>query len=134
MWQVHQETVMPSDRYLKAILTVIAIELGWMAITQNAAPVSAQAQPMPVVIAGINLADRASYLPVGVLGQVRNTAPRLAGAFQPLDANVRNEPLNVTLPGPVDVRPITSVEIQNDRSRPLWVENVGYTGTRQPGE
>ena len=33
---------MPRDRYLKIILTVIAIELGWLSVKDVAVPVSAQ--------------------------------------------------------------------------------------------
>ena len=54
---------MPRDRYLKIILTVIAIELGWLSVKDIAVPVSAQQtqqnQQTPqltgVVIRGIDL-------------------------------------------------------------------------------
>src|SRR5919201_893292 len=90
----HKGGVMAADRYLKAILTIIAIELGWLAAAQSGITVGAQSaqtaqdaqatqQPTPVVITGISLREPA-YLPVGVLGQMRTVPPRLASSFQPL--------------------------------------------------
>ena len=79
---------MPRDRYLKIILTVIAIELGWLSVKDVAVPVSAQqtqqnqqqaGQLTPVVIRGIDLPCggntincRETSLPVSV---TRTTAP-----------------------------------------------------------
>ena len=34
-----------SDRYLKVVLTVIALELGWIAMKDGGTPVGAQAVP-----------------------------------------------------------------------------------------
>ena len=124
-----------SDRYLKVILTLIALELGWIALTLSAPPVSAlaQAEPTPVIISGIQLRDRADFLPVGVLGQPSAVPAAVARAFQPLDTNVRNDqPLRVTLPVPLDVRTVTPIRIDSDR--PIKVENVGYTPAQRPGE
>jgi len=128
---------MSTDRYLKAILTIIALELGWIALTHSVPPVSAQAQaqpePIPVVIAGIDLGRRTDFLPVGVLGQPRTVPAGFARTFQPLDATVRNDqPLKVTVPLPLDVRTVTPVLI--DSVRPIKVENVGYTPAQRPGE
>jgi hypothetical protein len=124
-----------SDRYLKVILTLIALELGWIALTLSAPPVSAQAQaePTPVIISGISLRDRGDFLPVGVLGQPRAVPAAVARAFQPLDTSMRNDqPLRVTLPVPLDVRTVTPIRIDSDR--PIKVENVGYTPAQRPGE
>ena len=126
---------MSADRYLKVILTIIALELGWIALTLSAPPVSAQAQaePTPVIISGIQLRDRADFLPVGVLGQPRAVPAAVARAFQPLDTTVRNDqPLRVTVPVPLDVRTVTPIRIDSDR--PIKVENVGYTPAQRPGE
>jgi len=126
---------MSADRYLKVILTIIALELGWISLTLSAPPVSAQAQaePTPVIISGISLRDRDDFLPVGVLGQPRAVPAAVARAFQPLDTNVRNDqPLRVTVPGPLDVRTVTPIRIDSDR--PIRVENVGYTPAQRPGE
>ena len=126
---------MRADRYLKIILTIIAIELGWIAFTQTGTPVSAQQSATPVVITGIDLERSADYLPVSVLGQPRNVPGGLSGRFQPLDATVRNErAIAVLTQAPVDVRTVNALRIESDRSRPVWVENVGYTPARQPGE
>jgi hypothetical protein len=125
---------MTADRYLKAVLTLIALELGWIALTLSGSPVSAQQQPQqgtPVVITGIALQQSSDYLPVGVLGQVRN-AP---AAFQPIAATIRNDRTNavpVSLPLPLDVRAVGAIRIDSDR--PIKVENVGYTPAQRPGE
>ena len=110
---------MSADRYLKVILTIIALELGWIALTLSAPPVSAQAQaePASVIISGIELRDRTDFLPVGVLGQPRAVLAAVARAFHPLDINLTNDhPLRVTVPVP------------------LLVENVGYKPAPRPGE
>src|SRR6185295_46258 len=75
---------MTANRYLNAVLTLIAVELGAIALTHTAVPVSAQQRPTPVVITGVELPrnvmlpitvrsvelmDRNTYLPVAVLGQ-----------------------------------------------------------------
>ena len=59
---------MPADRYMKLILTVIAIELGWLAIQGSAVPVAAQrgAVPTQVIIKGVELMPRET-LPVSVI-------------------------------------------------------------------
>ena len=125
---------MTADRYLKAVLTLIAFELGWIALTLSGSPVSAQQQPQqgtPVVITGIDLQQSSDYLPVGVLGQVRN-AP---AAFQPIATTIRNDRTNavpVSLPQPLDVRAVGAIRIDSDR--PIKVENVGYTPAQRPGE
>ena len=46
---------MDTNRYRNALLTVIALELGWIALTHTGVPVSAQQTPTRVVIAGIDL-------------------------------------------------------------------------------
>jgi hypothetical protein len=47
---------MKSDGYLKVVLTLIAVELGWIALTLTGEPVAAQAgqaAPTRVVITGV---------------------------------------------------------------------------------
>src|SRR5215216_1577068 len=124
---------MTADRYVKAVLTIIAIELGWLALAQHATPVAAQAQQAatPVVLTGIDLVDGRDFLPVGVLGQMRG-AIAARSEFTVLDTNVRNEPLRVSLPLPLDVRTVSPIRIDSDR--PIKVENVGYTPAPRPGE
>ena len=122
---------MLADRYLKAVLTIIALELGWIALSQTALPVAAQQTPTPVVIAGIDLENRGAYLPVAILGQPRNVPETTR--FQPLEVTVRNDrPISVSASGITEVRMSSALRI--DTSRPLRVENVGYTPARTPGE
>src|SRR4030095_17205481 len=92
---------MPRDRYLKIILTVIAIELGWLSVKDIAAPVSAQQtqqnQQTPqltgVVIRGIDppcggntINCRETSLPVSV---TRTTAPMRITVDTPLPVAAR---------------------------------------------
>ena len=96
---------MAVDRYVKTILTIIALELFWIGIKDAAPPLMAQAQPAvtAVVIRGIQLPPASNeYLPVGVVGQ----------------------PVRLDLTRPV--------KIEADRA--LKVENVGYLPTKNPGE
>jgi hypothetical protein len=121
---------MPADRYLKLILTVIAIELGWLAIQGGAVPVAAQrgAIGQPVIIKGIDLMPRET-LPVSVI----NT----------------NGSLPVTLTGNNSVVPIMSgrplqieqpLIVQADRplpvesgSKPLLTQSVPAAPSTRPG-
>ena len=122
---------MRADRYLKVILTIIAIELGWIAINQAGSPVNAQQRGTPVVITGIDLERPADFLPVGVLGQVRNAS----SSFLPVATTIRNDRTNavpVALPLPLEVRAVGAIRIDSDR--PIKVETVGYTPAQRPGE
>lgn len=63
-----------ADRYLKIVLTVIALELFWLALNDVTGPVSAQSASTPVVITGIHLdTPDAAPLPVAVHGPVTVT-------------------------------------------------------------
>lgn len=119
---------MKSDRYLKAILTLIALELGWLAFNQTATPVTAQAAPTPVVITGVEMRNSRDLLPVGVVGQLSLPGRTL----QPVDMTIRNERVPVSVSGIVDMRPVGAIKIEADK--PLKVENVGYTPAQRPGE
>jgi hypothetical protein len=124
---------MRADRYLKVVLTIIAIELGWIAINQAGSPVNAQqaATATPVVITGIELRQSDDFMPVGVLGQVRNAS----SSFLPVATTIRNDRTNavpVAVPLPLDVRAVGAIRIDSDR--PIKVENVGYTPAQRPGE
>ena len=120
-----------TDRYLKIVLTVIAIELGWLAINQHAAPVAAQAQagaqaqaaPTPVVIRGINMA---------YTGSGRDALPSaIVESRTPVKVEA-DRPLPVEAPRPLRVEAAGAVRIYSDQV--LKVENVGYTPARRPGE
>jgi hypothetical protein len=104
---------MPVDRYVKAVLTIIALELFWIGVKDLAPPVTAQAQPAPtqVVIRGIQISPGSNdYLPVGVVGQ----------------------PVRVDVARPVKIETDRPIKVEADR--PLKVENVGYAPAQKPGE
>ena len=134
---------MQADRYLKAILTIIALELGWLALTHGAQPLVAQqraATPTPVVITGIQIEDQRAFLPVGVMGQYRVIpggsttliAPRTTidqgGGQPPLRTTVDTSqaPLRVDLPVPI----VVNVEPGN---QPIRTEEVPFTPRALPG-
>jgi hypothetical protein len=102
---------MAVDRYVKTILTIIALELFWIGVKDLGTAVTAQAALTPVVIRGIQLPPRSEeYLPVGVVGQ----------------------PLRVDTVRPVKIEADRPIKIEADRA--LKVENVGYTPSKNPGE
>lgn len=123
---------MPTDRYLRIVLTIIAIELLWLGVKDLAPGVSAQAvqaPPMRVVIAGIEIDPRdGDLLPVVVAGQVRG------------GVRASLEPVQVRVAGIVPVEARGTVKIEADRplkieaDRPLRVESVPYTPGVRPGE
>jgi hypothetical protein len=60
-----------ADRYLKIVLTVIALELLWLIAGTVVKPVSAQVAATPVVITGVQFeTGDAAFLPVAVRGTV----------------------------------------------------------------
>jgi hypothetical protein len=102
---------MAVDRYVKIILTVIALELFWIGIKDTAPPVAAQGQLTPVVIRSIQIPQTSNeYLPVGIVGQ----------------------PVRVDVPRPVKIESDRPLKVETDR--PLKVENVGYVPAPKPGE
>ena len=79
------------DRYVKIILTVIAVELLWIGLKDGATPVVAQAQraPTPVVITGIELSGpEAGFLPVAVVGSYRRIPAASRDAVDRLTAEI----------------------------------------------
>jgi hypothetical protein len=100
---------MAVDRYVKTILTIIALELFWIGVKDLGTPVTAQAALTPVVIRGIQLAPRSEeYLPVGIVGQ----------------------PVRIDSTRPLKIEADRPIKVENDR--PLKVENVGFTPSRNP--
>ena len=75
-----------NDRYLKVVLTVIALELLWLAAGGMARPVAAQGAATPVIITGIHLETGDASLPVSVRGTVSiaQAAPFKIEADRPL--------------------------------------------------
>jgi hypothetical protein len=108
------------NRYLQAVLTIIAVELGWIAVNHSGVPVSAQQKAMPVIITGmelprdyalpvalrnVSLRDRNEFVPVAVLGQTIGT-DRVR--FAPIDIRAA-QPVPIEAHRPIEVRiPVTS--------------------------
>jgi hypothetical protein len=114
-----------TDRYVKIVLTVIAVELGWLAINQHAAPVAAQAQaaPTPVIIRGVDMMYRGNGRDALPINLVASRATVLVDAQRPLP---------IEAPRPIRVEASGTVSISSDQV--IKVENVGYTPARRPGE
>jgi hypothetical protein len=122
---------MRTDRYLKFILTVIALELLWLGLKESAPRVLAQQQPAPVVITGFQLGKQVyTALPVAVVGGIGKPLP--SATDLPF-----LEPLRVRVPDPVlvDSRQPLSMTIANQPvtvqtgSKPLAVDAIFKTGT-----
>ena len=111
-----------SDRYLRIILTVIAIELAWMGV-KDLIPTSVEAQAgvTRVVITGVDMPNRSQFLPVAVAGSVR-------GIITPTWATL--DVLRTDL-GTINARIVEPVRI--DTTRPLDVKSVMATGAPRPG-
>jgi hypothetical protein len=129
--RVNKEAVMSVDRYVKVILTVIAIELGWLAISGSAVPLSAQratgAAPQPVVIRGIELSSR-DVLPVSIAGN----------SVVPVTLTGNNAVLRVVSERPLQLE--QPLIVQNDRplivetsSRPLLIQAMPAVPSARPG-
>ena len=117
---------MRTDRYLRIILTVIAVELLWLGLKDAAPPVFAQDAPMRVVIAGVEAGN--GVLPVVIAGQTQ-TAGR--PPFRPLEVGISGVV-------PIEARGVVKIEadrpIKIEADRPLRVESVPYTPGARPGE
>jgi hypothetical protein len=115
---------MKTDRYLRIILTVMAIELLWLGLKDLTPTVAAQAEPARVIIASVD----GGFLPVALAGQTTN-----AGR-PPL------RPIQIGITGDVAIQARTPLKIEADRplkieaDRPLRVESVPYTPGARPGE
>ena len=115
---------MKTDRYLRIILTIIAVELFWIGVKDLAPGVEAQGAPTRVIIASVD----GGFLPVALAGQTMNAGRN------PL------RPIQVGITGDVSVQARTPLKIEADRplkveaERPLKVESVPYTPGARPGE
>jgi hypothetical protein len=85
---------MRANRYLNVVLTVIAIELGWIGLARVGTPVSAQQTPTRVVITGVEM----------------NPDESLPVVLRRADAAIRIDPgQTIRIQEPVTVRiPVTS--------------------------
>ena len=123
---------MHADRYVKAVLTVIALELGWLALNDVAQPVSAQAQPAPtrVVVTGIEMGvNRLTYLPVAIAGGVTNGQVQQPATLR---IDTTQQPLRVDVPSPIDVRTVGGVQIEPGE-RPIKTEAMPFVAQPRPG-
>ena len=111
---------MTVDRYTKLLLTIIALELGWIAVNNGGIQVSAQRnEPTPVVIRGVEGAPgKDAFIPVTVVGstivrveaarplEVVASQPVKIEADQPIPVETGNEPLLIrTVSDPPAFRP-----------------------------
>ena len=124
------------DRYVKVVLTVIALELFWIGIRDTAPPVSAQAQaaPTPVIIRGIDVSGpEAGFLPVAVLGGYRQIPSRARDAVDRLTTEITTDrAIRVEADRPLDVTVQGTVRVEAER--PLRIEAVPYTPAQRPGD
>jgi hypothetical protein len=124
------------DRYVKVVLTVIALELGWLGLKDASPAVVAQTQPAPtpVVIRGIDVSGpEAGFLPVAVVGSYRRVPAASRDAVGPLTTEVTTErAIRVETDRPLDVTVQGAVKVEADR--PLRVQTVPYTLQQRPGE
>ena len=113
---------MSFDRYTKAVLTIIAVELGWIALNGVAVPVSAQRNdPMPVIIRGVQgPPGREVYIPVTVVG---STAPLRITS---------DRPLQIEAPLPLRIETERPLPVQNG-DRPLLIQTVPDPPAKKPG-
>jgi hypothetical protein len=126
---------MAVDRYVKLVLTVIAVELLWLGIKDGAPPVSAQAEPpaTPVIIRGIDLRGDTAFLPVAVVGSYRTVPAPARQTIQPLVAEVTaSVPLRIDAVRPLKVEIDQVVTVGADQ--PLPVKSVPDPATRRVGE
>ena len=126
-----------SDRYLKVVLTVIALELLWLGVKDIGTPVSAQQQARrdvtPVVITGVEM----RALPIEIRGielgnRMTNALPVFGAAGGAAVAVAAPAPLPIEAPRPIPI--VGSVPLRIQADRPIPVENVGYTPGQRPGE
>jgi hypothetical protein len=124
------EDAMHADRYLKFILTVIAIELLWLGLNEAAPRVTAQQKPeaTPVVITGVRIGGQEyTTIPVALTGSMR---PNSIGGHRELP-NLQPASIRVSDPIQIDTRqPLTvaqPVTVQTG-TKPLAVDAIFKTG------
>jgi hypothetical protein len=111
---------MKVDRYTKLLLTIIVLELGWIAMSNAGVQVSAQRnEPTPVVIRGVEGAPGKEVLiPVTLVG-----APVRVESARPLEV-VSAQPLKIEADRPIPV------ETGNE---PLLIKTVSDPPAFKPG-
>jgi hypothetical protein len=123
-----------SDRYLRFILTMIAVELLWLGMRDTAAPALAQQKPEPteVVITGVRIGKQEyTTLPVAVAGSIR---PHSIPAYRELP-NLQAATVRVSDPIVIDTRQPLGITIANQPVtvqtgvKPLAVDAIFKTGS-----
>ncbi|HTM03955.1 MAG TPA: hypothetical protein VL173_10660 [Vicinamibacterales bacterium] len=123
-----------SDRYLRIVLTVIAIELAWIGLKDVVpTPAAAQAQQAatPVIIRGFEpQRGQPAYVPVAIAGEL----PVSGGPLRQMHAIVDpgSTPLRTDTTGTVNARLTEPVRVQTSESQPLVVKAVPTSSSR-PG-
>jgi hypothetical protein len=109
---------MNADRYLKVVLTIVALELGVIVLKDAAPPAAAQqvgprVDPVPVIVTGVAIDHgRQTSLPVTVMGAERPI---------PIEAE---QPLQVETTRPIVVQ---------TADRPLMIKSVQAVPATRPG-
>ncbi len=125
---------MSADRYLRFILTIIAVELLWLGMRDAAAPALAQQkpEPTPVVITGIRIGSQEyTTLPVAIAGSIR---PNAIPSHRELP-NLQPASVRVSDPVQIDTRQPFGVTIANQPvtvqtgAKPLSVDAIFKTGS-----
>lgn len=123
---------MLTDRYLRVILTLIAVELLWLGLKNVAPPVSAQAAPTSVVITGVQIdGPDSGFLPVAVAGSFRQIPDSYRASLEPHHVRISGS-VPIEVRGPLKIEADRPLKIESDR--PLKVESVDYTPKSRPGE
>lgn len=124
---------MSADRYLRFILTIIAVELLWLGMKGAAVPALAQQkpEPTPVVITGIRIGSQEyTTLPVAFAGSVR---PNSIASYRELP-NLLPASVRVSDPVQIDTRQPLGITIANQPvtvqtgAKPLAVDAIFKTG------
>ena len=127
---------MIADRYVKIVLTVIALELLWLGVREGTPPVSAQQAPQRVVITGFQVGMQTySAIPVAVVGGVKSVPPSLTSDLPNI------EPLRVRITDPVlaDIKQPVTVQTGNQPltvqtgNKPILVDVVPAKPGLRPG-
>jgi hypothetical protein len=125
---------MSADRYLRFILTIIAVELLWLGVRDTATPVLAQqkAEPTEVVITGVRIGKQEyTTLPVAVAGSIR---PHSIPSYRELP-NLQAATVRVSDPILIDTRQPLGITIANQPVtvqtgvKPLAVDAIFKTGS-----
>jgi hypothetical protein len=117
---------MSADRYMKIVLTVIALELGWIAIKDAGVQVAAQqTEPMAVIIKGIEM-------PPNTPGAPRSFPVMLVGTARPVSVT-SDRPLLIDAPQPLRIEQVRPIVVETG-DKALVVRSVQASAATRPGE